>query len=221
MPDIRQIGNPLAARESDPETGLYYYRARYYDPAPGRFLSEDPKRFGADANFYRYGFNDPVDNTDPLGLYTPQRHHDMTHDMAALVFGPKCESKAREVAEANRAVDDTHGFIEKFRFYTGRGDAWDKPGTHFPNPAMVHTQLSMAISSCSLKDLGRGLHSLQDSFAHAGVSPTMHKLVPLLDIFINFNNRVIIHSPLEDEALAETAGALIQFREKCLKCCTQ
>jgi len=30
------------ARESDPETGLYYYRARYYDPVVGKFLTEDP-----------------------------------------------------------------------------------------------------------------------------------------------------------------------------------
>ena len=27
---------------SDSEAGLYYYRARYYDPAPGRFITEDP-----------------------------------------------------------------------------------------------------------------------------------------------------------------------------------
>jgi len=30
------------ARESDTETGLYYYRARYYDSSLGRFLLEDP-----------------------------------------------------------------------------------------------------------------------------------------------------------------------------------
>src|SRR5262249_1198669 len=42
-------------REYDAETGLYFYRARYYDPQTGSFLSEDPKDFGAgDPNFYRY-----------------------------------------------------------------------------------------------------------------------------------------------------------------------
>src|SRR5229473_6027083 len=49
--------NPFryTARESDTETGLYYYRARYYDPNSGRFLSEDPVEFnGGGNNFYRY-----------------------------------------------------------------------------------------------------------------------------------------------------------------------
>jgi RHS repeat-associated protein len=32
----------FAARESDSETGLYYYRARYLDTSAGRFISEDP-----------------------------------------------------------------------------------------------------------------------------------------------------------------------------------
>jgi RHS repeat-associated protein len=34
-------------REFDEETGLYYCRARYYDAAIGRFISEDPMGFGA------------------------------------------------------------------------------------------------------------------------------------------------------------------------------
>ncbi len=32
----------FTSREWDPETGLYYYRARYYDPQVGRFITEDP-----------------------------------------------------------------------------------------------------------------------------------------------------------------------------------
>jgi len=63
--------NPFqyTGREFDPETGLYYYRARYYDPANGRFLSEDPIGFeGRDSNFYRYSGNRPADFRDYLGL---------------------------------------------------------------------------------------------------------------------------------------------------------
>ncbi len=55
-------------REYDVESGLYFYRARYYDANTGRFLSEDPIRFRAgDQNFYNYVFNNPVNLTDPDG----------------------------------------------------------------------------------------------------------------------------------------------------------
>jgi RHS repeat-associated protein len=48
---------------------LYYMRARYYDPAVGRFISEDPLGFGGgDVNLLSYVQNDPVANIDPLGL---------------------------------------------------------------------------------------------------------------------------------------------------------
>jgi len=80
-------------REFDTETGLYYYRARYYDSQVGRFLSEDLLRFGVgakllnarsgaihiiltpsalrgrSADFYGYVSNAPVSNRDPLGLW--------------------------------------------------------------------------------------------------------------------------------------------------------
>jgi RHS repeat-associated protein len=55
-------------REFDAETGLYYYRARYYDPVARRFLNEDPLRFKAtDRNLYRFVRNSPITFVDPTG----------------------------------------------------------------------------------------------------------------------------------------------------------
>ncbi len=44
-----------------------YYRARYYDPNSGRFLSEDPINFRAGINFYSYVHNRPILSKDPKG----------------------------------------------------------------------------------------------------------------------------------------------------------
>jgi RHS repeat-associated protein len=58
-------------REWDKETGLYYYRARYYDPMEGRFISKDPIGFkGGDVNIYGYTKNNPINFVDPNGLNT-------------------------------------------------------------------------------------------------------------------------------------------------------
>lgn len=60
------------AREND-QTGLYYYRARYYDPQLKRFVSEDPIGLaGGDTNLYRYTYNNPVNFFDPSGLWVAQ-----------------------------------------------------------------------------------------------------------------------------------------------------
>jgi RHS repeat-associated protein len=56
-------------REFDSETGLYFYRARYYDQNVGRFISEDPARLSGDSpNFYAYAQNRPTLLVDPGGL---------------------------------------------------------------------------------------------------------------------------------------------------------
>jgi RHS repeat-associated protein len=63
--------NPFlySGREYDPETTLYYYRARYYHPVAGRFLSEDPSGLGNSSNLYLYVNNRPIVFSDPFGLY--------------------------------------------------------------------------------------------------------------------------------------------------------
>jgi RHS repeat-associated protein len=60
-------GGAFTGQDWDSGTGLYYYRARYYEPTIGRFLSEDPI-WNADRNRYRYGRDAPTRFIDPSGL---------------------------------------------------------------------------------------------------------------------------------------------------------
>jgi len=89
--------NPFryTARESDTETGLYYYRARYYDPNAGRFLNGDPLGFAAETNFYRYAGNDVTNLMDPLGL---QRYPSGTPARRPCTPGEyaRCEAQCAE-----------------------------------------------------------------------------------------------------------------------------
>jgi len=75
-------------REYEPDSGLYYYRARYYDSRAGRFISVDPlcrlkpgvggcggcgggrTSLGIPVHFHPYTYvgNNPINNIDPLGL---------------------------------------------------------------------------------------------------------------------------------------------------------
>jgi len=61
----------FTGRRLDPETGLLYYRARYYWPQGGRFLQVDPVGYIADMNLYAYVGNEPTNRADPIGLCPP------------------------------------------------------------------------------------------------------------------------------------------------------
>ena len=55
----------FTGKDIDPDTGLYYFNARWYDPELGRFVSEDPA--GQGTNWYSYCGNNPQTYTDPSG----------------------------------------------------------------------------------------------------------------------------------------------------------
>jgi len=55
----------FTGEQRDGDSGLYYLRARYYDPTTGRFISQDPLPTG---NLYAYVENNPANLVDPTGL---------------------------------------------------------------------------------------------------------------------------------------------------------
>jgi RHS repeat-associated protein len=57
----------FTGREND-STGLYFYRARLYNPELQRFISEDPMGFAGGLNLFTYAANAPTVYADPLGL---------------------------------------------------------------------------------------------------------------------------------------------------------
>ena len=65
------VANPFqyTGREFDSETGIYYYRTRYYDASTGRFISEDPIGLNGGTNSYRYVHNRATNLIDPSGLW--------------------------------------------------------------------------------------------------------------------------------------------------------
>ena len=69
------IGNRrfFTGRNRDGETGLYNLRNRCYSPTLGRFMQTDPSGLaGGDLNLYRYCGNNPVNSSDPMGLFSWQ-----------------------------------------------------------------------------------------------------------------------------------------------------
>lgn len=69
---VTTVPNPLrmGGQYFDAESGLHYNWQRYYDPAEGRYLSEDPIGLnGNDYDLHRYAGGDPLNGFDPLGLW--------------------------------------------------------------------------------------------------------------------------------------------------------
>lgn len=104
------------ARDND-GTGLYYYRARYYDPATHRFMTPDPLWSAAGSQTYAYVANNPTTFTDPLGLQLDR--HPPKYTSFRCLPGDPCELlkfkiKAFEaVIAAHVALDKSTGKLDK------------------------------------------------------------------------------------------------------------
>lgn len=110
--DQGQYGNPyfFTGRRLDDETGLYYYRERYYSPQLGRFLQPDPIGYMDGLNLYTYTRNNPVNRTDPMGMYSYDKPVDPvtkgTCNILKCIPYFKKGAKALEMGWCNNRVQD-------------------------------------------------------------------------------------------------------------------
>jgi RHS repeat-associated protein len=99
----------FTGREFDADTGLHYYRARYFDAAAGRFIGEDPIRFsGGDTNLHRYVNNNVISNRDPYGLEAQVTiaEHYTTSSVNEIVFITEADTKQLEAESKQLKVEE-------------------------------------------------------------------------------------------------------------------
>ena len=142
----------FTGRDFDSETGLRYYRARYYDQRIGSFISEDPIGFDAGFNFYRYTDNSPVNYIDPWGtciiyLFFESPTADKTgfFQHAFLVTWDNSHASANRVEEF-RAGKDEYGGNLLSSFYGVMGGG---PRAPIDDPKDVAYSTTLLSDKCS------------------------------------------------------------------------
>ena len=121
----------FTGKEYDPDTGLHYYNARWYDADLGRFISEDPVADPNNPNLYSYGANNPLSRIDPTGLFWDGYETDWEteegyngylateEDMAGA--GTYDNSTWESSGESASGSENSKGFWESiYDFFTGR-----------------------------------------------------------------------------------------------------
>ncbi len=170
-------------RERDADSGMLFYRARFYDPQIGRFVSEDPIGLAGGINEYSYTSNNPASRKDPSGLYEIDVHYYLTYFLA-LKTGCFTEWEAMDIAIENQRTDEDestkpgYGDTEQQRMQNRVFHALSEDAVEGVDSPLLW-QGAMNEQSGSHKWIGRDTHYLQDTFSHAG-----------------FTDDVVGHSPL-------------------------
>jgi RHS repeat-associated protein len=172
------LTNPFqyTGREFDPETSLYYYRARYYDPQAGRFTSEDPIRFGSGGtNFYAYVQNEATSLGDPLGLSPQQTKpcgppHICVGRARVIGGNPKTVGKQGGVPGRTVAPNSAAATPQQWGFTSGSGFR------NFPVAGTVGAPISGYLANFVFGDINPNPGGTQQNFngitdVNGGASP--------------------------------------------------
>jgi len=126
----------------DEETDLYYMNARYYDPATGRFISEDSYRGDGEVFWHLYAYcdGDPVNNTDPTGHAK----------YGAVLYDGKNFSNQAE--DERKYLKKKYGLTDSYKFRISSAkdfkDAWNRLSSLYTAVSLIFHAAPHAFS-CS------------------------------------------------------------------------
>ena len=135
--DYDAYGNQVQGETPDPfgycgeyydsETGLIYLRNRYYEPSMGRFITEDPIKYGT--NWYIYANNNPIKFLDPLGMAPTTME---AAEMAAHIYDWNQNSNKKDrIVSGWRLIDVWNGREGmKMGIYIRDTDHWQNPSEY-------------------------------------------------------------------------------------------
>jgi RHS repeat-associated protein len=162
------IGNPylFTSQRLDPESGNYYFRARYYAPGLGRFLQMDPLGFSDGVNLYQYAHNQPTLLTDPTGLFAVKAGYSFKARLAAGPLPwPGTWWQLRVFVDA--------GFLRCCNQETGRTEVWSE------------MKIGIQLEAVFGKTIGKKLEKLPPDHKYFQPKEFMDRVSQSTDISIN------------------------------------
>jgi RHS repeat-associated protein len=164
----------FTGREDD-GTGMYYTLARYYHPALGRYLREDPIEYrGGDINLYAYCGNDPINWFDPLGLDRQMTRSDYRATMLLVGAGTGFINEIWDIA--------TVGIYRWMRHRWGSGyegtgfcDPYFKAGYNFGSAYADVAFLAYSYSQIMPGVTGPGMLRFESRIGGFGESPFVYR----------------------------------------------
>jgi RHS repeat-associated protein len=165
----------FSSKEYHPNSRLYYYGYRFYEPNLQRWLNRDPIGEEGGLNLYTYVENDPINQVDPFGLWTKDIHNYLIDH----AFPNLTPAQRQILKDVSADVDSLYpGQLQKNDYQHAMSMPGEKPDAAAAKWSKFLQDQQNKAKKCSdrnagLSDFGRGLHALADSTSpsHRGFQP--------------------------------------------------